>query len=199
MKSNLLKILLTAIIIAVSMPQEATAQRRGRRSIPKRVYIPSLTRGKATTMAVLNKESSSPWKDNHLETGDQPYKNDLSLEVSSDDAGAIIEVETSPKTTEDMVVVIKRGDFVVANAYVRGHDKHTFYLRSGLYQTFFYQGRGWNPHKKMPSGHVGGFDLREYVFKDEAKELEHIKSTYLLELTEEGNFRPEQSNKEELF
>lgn len=199
MKSNLLKILLTAIIIAVCMPQEAMAQRRSRKSAPKSNYRLSLTRSKATTRTAPNKEVSSPWKDNHLETGEQPYENDLSLEVAPDDAGAIIEVTTSPKTSGDMVVVIKQGDSIVANAYIRGYDKHTFYLRSGLYQTFFYQGRGWNPHKKMPSGHVGGFDLREYVFKDEAKELEYIKSTYLLELTEEGNFRPEQSNKEELF
>lgn len=193
-----LKAIIAATIITLALPQEATAQRKKRSTKGKTYATAPAIGAKRTAKKLVRSVNNSPWKDYYLDTGSQPYENTLQFaEVDPEYATAVIEVTTDPNTQDDVVVIVKVGDYIAANAYIHRYGTHTFYLTSGHYQVFFYQGRDWNPYKKMPKGRMGGFDNDESVTKGVDQQIEYAKLTYVLQKRINGNFKPKQSNKEE--
>lgn len=139
-------------------------------------------------------QEESPYINNHLSTGDTPYPcTGISGRQSQ------IEVKTGGGSESDVVVIIKRDDIIVRNAYIVSGDSYTFNLPNGSYQVFFYGGEGWNPEKNMPSGVVGGFVANESFSKDEPITLKHQSLVYELILQRDGNFSTEPSSADEMF
>lgn len=136
----------------------------------------------------------SPYINNHLSTGDIPYPcTGISGRQSQ------IEVKTGGGSESDVVVIIKRDDIIVRNAYIVSGDSYTFNLPNGSFQVFFYGGKGWNPEKNMPSGVSGGFVANESFSKDEPITLKHQSLVYELILQRDGNFSTEPSSADEMF
>ena len=108
-------------------------------------------------------------------------------------------VRTSSNSNCDVVVIVKRGDVIARNAYIKAGGSHTFYLSNGTYQVFFYGGKGWNPNKAMPNGLQGGFVANESYSKDYPVSLEYQSLTYELIPQPNGNFSTAQSSAEEIF
>ena len=139
-------------------------------------------------------QEESPYINNHLSTGDIPYPcTGISGRQSQ------IEVKTGGGSESDVVVIIKRDDIIVRNAYIVSGDSYTFNLPNGSYQVFFYGGKGWNPEKGMPSGASGGFVANESFSKDEPITLKHQSLVYELILQRDGNFSTEPSSADEMF
>ena len=139
-------------------------------------------------------QEESPYINNHLSTGDIPYPcTGISGRQSQ------IEVKTGGGSESDVVVIIKRDDIIVRNAYIVSGDSYTFNLPNGSYQVFFYGGKGWNPEKSMPSGASGGFVANESFSKDEPITLKHQSLVYELILQRDGNFSTEPSSADEMF
>lgn len=139
-------------------------------------------------------QEESPYINNHLSTGDTPYPcTGISGRQSQ------IEVKTGGGSESDVVVIIKRDDIIVRNAYIVSGDSYTFNLPNGSYQVFFYGGKGWNPEKGMPSGASGGFVANESFSKDEPITLKHQSLVYELILQRDGNFSTEPSSADEMF
>lgn len=106
---------------------------------------------------------------------------------------------TSTQSESDLVVMIKQGDILVRNAYIKAGDKYSFLLPNGTYQVFFYSGRGWNPGKAMPNGLKGGFVTDESYSKDSPTSLSYQEMVYELILQQNGNFSTQQSSEDEIF
>ena len=139
-------------------------------------------------------QEESPYINNRLSTGDIPYPcTGISGRQSQ------IEVKTGGGSESDVVVIIKRDDIIVRNAYIVSGDSYTFNLPNGSYQVFFYGGKGWNPEKVMPSGASGGFVANESFSKDEPITLKHQSLVYELILQRDGNFSTEPSSADEMF
>lgn len=136
-----------------------------------------------------------PYYNNSLRTGSSPYTNNS----SSVENESNICVRTSSNSNCDVVVIVKRGDVIARNAYIKAGGSHTFYLSNGTYQVFFYGGKGWNPNKAMPNGLQGGFVANESYSKDYPVSLEYQSLTYELIPQPNGNFSTAQSSAEEIF
>lgn len=136
-----------------------------------------------------------PYYNNSLSTGTVPYE---SYGYSRSDESQIT-VTTSYKSNCDVVVIIKSGDRIARNAYIRAGGSHTFYIPNGYYQVFFYGGKGWNPNKIMPGGLRGGFVANESYSKDSPVDLEYQGLTYELIPQPNGNFSTKQSSASEIF
>lgn len=147
-----------------------------------------------TTDSYLSEEDSS-FLYNRLQTGNIVYKNQSISQVKN----SIIKVKTGRDKDIDFVIIIKQGDRIVRNAYVRSGDTKSFSLPSGTYQVFFYSGQGWNPNKTMSDTIKGGFVLNEAFSKDEPVYLNSNELTYELTPRVNGNFQTEASNKQEIF
>lgn len=139
-------------------------------------------------------EEDSPYIDNRLQTGANPYKN---VKLSGDES--TVEVKTSAGDENDVVVIIKHNGKIVRNAYIRGGDSYQFSIPNGTYQVFFYGGKGWNPDKEMSGGYTGGFVANESFSKDNAVTLDYQGLNYELIPQQNGNFNTEQSNETEIF
>lgn len=136
-----------------------------------------------------------PYYNNSLRTGSSPYAN-YSSNVNGESE---ICVRTSSNSNCDVVVIVKTGDVVAKNAYIKAGGSHTFYLANGTYQVFFYGGKGWNPNKTMPNGLHGGFVANESYSKDNPVSLEYQSLTYELIPQPNGNFSTKQSSADEIF
>lgn len=136
-----------------------------------------------------------PYYNNSLRTGSSPYTNNS----SSVENESNICVRTSSNSNCDVVVIVKRGDVIARNAYIKAGGSHTFYLSNGTYQVFFYGGKGWNPNKAMPNGLQGGFVANESYSKDYPVSLEYQSLTYELIPQPNGNFSTAQRSAEEIF
>src|SRR5690606_12420467 len=112
----------------------------------------------------------SEYIDNTLGTGSTPYATYFGKNSTCSEYGCSqIKVSTS---NSDVLVSIKRGKEVFQHAYVRRGDNFTFYLPNGIYQTFFYYGKGWSPEKELKNGQIlGGFVANEDFGKDVPQEL----------------------------
>lgn len=135
------------------------------------------------------------YKENRLETGFQPYDNEI---VARGSESRII-VKTSGTDRTDVVVILKKNDRIVRNQYVQAGDQAVFNIPDGTYQIFFYYGKGWYPEKEMPNGMKGGFVMYESFSKDDPQYLENNILTYELILQTNGNFSARPSNAEEVF
>ena len=114
---------------------------------------------------------SSPYVDNHLQTGSAPYSSNSAYGDNS-----TITVRTS-SSDNDVVVIVKSYGEMVRNAYIQGGDSYTFNLPSGNYQVFFYGGKGWDPTKDM-NGYQGGFVYQETFSKDDPIDLDGQRLEY---------------------
>ena len=132
---------------------------------------------------------------NRLKTGAVPYSNS-----SCKGKESTICVKTSTKSFSDVVVIIKRSNRIVRNAYIQAGDSYAFSIPNGKYQVFFYMGNGWDPQKRMGEGYSGGFVGNESYSKDGTTvSLTHQDITYELIYKPKGNFRTEHSNASEIF
>ena len=82
-------------------------------------------------------------------------------------------------------------------------DNFTLKVPNGRYSVFFYNGRGWNPNKKMKNTYCGtpkgGFVSQESFSKDDSFYISNQVLTYTLERVSYGNFNPEGSSMNEAF
>lgn len=146
-------------------------------------------------------EEDAPYSDNHLMTGDTPYKlyyGDNYCCKYPQCSG----IEVTAPISSDIVVIIKRNNQngkVISHAYICAGKTYTFDLPNGTFQPFFYYGEGWNPNKEMPSGVKGGFVRYESFSKDEPQNIHNCVIQYVLQLQRNGNFQTEHSNANELF
>lgn len=132
--------------------------------------------------------------ENRLQTGAIPYNNNT---CKGDESK--ISVSTSASSECDVVVIVKRNNHIVRNVYIEAGDSYEFSVPNGTYQVFFYGGKGWNPHKKMTGGYVGGFEANESYSKDSPVALNHQGVSYELIPQQNGNFSTIQSNASEIF
>ena len=137
----------------------------------------------------------NPYYNNSLSTGSSPY---ISYGRSASDESQI-RVSTSSSSNCDVVVIIKSGGEIAKNAYIRAGGSYTFFVPNGIYQVFFYGGKGWNPNKVMPNGLKGGFVANESYSKDSPVSLDYQGLTYELIPQPNGNFSTQQSSASEIF
>ena len=135
---------------------------------------------------------------NSLRSGSQPYAKYYGRNNSCNDFGCSqIKVATS---NSDVIVTIKKNDRVVRHAYIQAGDRYTFSFPDGVYQVFFYYGKGWNPEKEIKGGTMrGGFIAEEDFGKDDPQSLINSVLTYELILQENGNFSTRSSNLDEVL
>lgn len=133
---------------------------------------------------------------NSLRTGSTPYSKYYGENSSCIDYGCSqIKVSTS---NSDVLVTIKKNDKVLRHAFVQAGDTYTFSFPNGIYQAFFYYGKGWNPEKEMKGGEIrGGFIADESFGKDDPQSLINSQLVYELILQQNGNFSTRPSNPEE--
>lgn len=137
----------------------------------------------------------NPFYNNSLSTGSAPYTNNGPSAYNESE----ISVSTSSESNCDVVVIVKRGDKIARNAYIKAGGSYTFNVPNGTYQVFFYGGKGWNPNKSMPGGMKGGFVANESFSKDSPVNLNYQGLTYELILQPNGNFSTQQSSANEIF
>lgn len=140
------------------------------------------------------KEEENPYLDNSLQTGDMPYGNG-----SLSGSASTICVSTSSTSECDVVVIVKHKGRMVRNAYIAAGESHTFSVPNGIYQVFFYGGKGWNPNKSMKGGYTGGFVAKESFSKDSEVSLNYQDLEYELIPQQNGNFSTQQSDESEVF
>ena len=146
-------------------------------------------------------EAYDKYKNNSLAHGSQPYSAYYGRNRSCDYYGCS-EICVQAPYNSDVVVIIKEDDSdgrVARHGYVGAGRKMCFEIPDGMYQVFFYYGKGWYPNKKMKSGVKGGF-LRDEIFsKDYPQYLSGQILSYELILQSNGNFSTKPSNESEMF
>jgi len=139
---------------------------------------------------------------NSLSTGSTPYSYCYGRNSSCSGWGCSEMKITTPHNS-DVLVIIKKGEKVVSHAYIKNRSTYTFELPNGIYQPFFYYGKGWNPEKVMKQTGCGtlkgGFIANEDIGKDDPQFLINSILTYELILQERGNFSTRPSNVNEAF
>jgi hypothetical protein len=139
---------------------------------------------------------------NSLKSGTTPYAYCFGGNSSCSEWGcASIEVKTPYNS--DVIVTIKKKDKVVRHAYIAAGNTYSFEFPNGLYQAYFYYGKGWNPDKVMKEVNCGilkgGFVADEIFSKDTPQLLNNSTLTYELILQQNGNFSTSPSNSNEAF
>ena len=154
----------------------------------------------------LKKQIDESYKTNSLYTGAQPYsycygKNPYCSIPDGYAECSFIDVQAS--SNSDVIVIIKKNNKVYSHAYIKAGGYYKFKLGNGMFQTFFYYGKGWNPDKYMKKsicGDItGGFVSNESLDKSDPNYLNHSSISYTLYAVENGNFNAKPSNKNEAF
>lgn len=154
----------------------------------------------------LKKQIDESYKTNSLYTGAQPYsycygKNPYCSIPDGYAECSFIDVQAS--SNSDVIVIIKKNNKVYSHAYIKAGGYYKFKLGNGMFQTFFYYGKGWNPEKYMKKsicGDItGGFVSNESLDKSDPNYLNHSSISYTLYAVENGNFNAKPSNKNEAF
>ncbi len=147
------------------------------------------------------KEIYEKYINNSLSTGATPYASCYGYNTSCKKWGCS-QIKVTTPYNSDVIVLIKQDGKVVRHAYITKSSNYTFEMPNGVYQTFFYYGKGWNPNKKIENKSCGtikgGFVANETVGKDVAQNLNNSILTYELILQQNGNFRTQRSNKNEI-
>lgn len=137
---------------------------------------------------------------NSLITGSTPYSYCFGQNYSCSDWGCS-QIKVRTPYNSDVLVTIKKGDKVVRHAYIKGGSSYTFEMPNGIYQPFFYYGKGWNPEKVMKQTDCGvlkgGFITNEVFGKDSPQNLSNNILEYELILQQSGNFSTRPSNANE--
>jgi hypothetical protein len=139
---------------------------------------------------------------NSLHTGETPYSYCFGGNRGCTEWGcAGISVKTPYNS--DVMVTIKKNDKVVRHAYIKAGSTYKFEFPNGIYQAFFYYGKGWNPNKVMKELDCGvlrgGFIANESFSKDNPQKLDNAVLSYELILQQNGNFSTKPSNSNEAF
>lgn len=150
----------------------------------------------------IEKEIHDKFINNALNTGATPYAYCFGKNKSCAEYGCS-EIKIKTPNNSDVIVTIKRNDKVFRHAYIKSSSQFTFQLPDGVYQTFFYYGKGWNPEKVLTETDCGplrgGFVSGESFGKDSPQTLNNNILEYHLILQKEGNFKTRPSNVEEAF
>ena len=148
------------------------------------------------------KELYDKYINNSLENGSTPYANCYGVNKHCPDEGCS-EISIKSPLNSDVLVNIKSEGKVVRHAYISAGNMVTFEVPDGIYQPFFYYGKGWNPEKPMKSNTdcplTGGFISDESFGKDDPQELNNSILEYELILQPNGNFSTIPSNPSEAF
>lgn len=151
----------------------------------------------------LNNNNELKSKNKHTSTystGDVPYFGYYGYTLSCDDCSG---VQVTAPDNSDVIVIVKKDNEqgkVVGNVYISAGDTYKIGLREdGLYQTFFYMGNGWNPHKDMGNGIKGGFERDEHFSKDDPQNIQNSVLSYVLQLQSNGNFNAKNSERSDIF
>ncbi len=141
-------------------------------------------------------EMENKYINNSLSTGATPYAKYYGRNKKCEYGDCSqIKVVTS---NSDVLVTIKKDDKVVRHAYIKANDSYTFSFPNGIYQAFFYYGRGWDPEKPMKNGEIkGGFIANEDFQKDAPQYLYNNILEYQLILQQNGNFNTRSSDSSE--
>ena len=137
---------------------------------------------------------------NRLGQGDTPWKGCFGYNAPCDYMGCS-EIVVNAPVDDDVMVIIKRAGVVKKHAYIRAGLSYSFQMPDGVYQPFFYYGKGWWPEKdmdsKLCSGLKGGFLTNESWSKDDPKRLENEILTYTLQYVYNGNFQTQDTDQSE--
>jgi len=148
----------------------------------------------------IAKELHDKYAENQLSTGDTPYSNIYGSNKKCNGYNCS-QIKVKTPQNSDVLVTIKQNEIVVRHAYIRARSSYTFEVPNGLYQPFFYYGKGWNPYKLMKEttqGEIlGGFVDSEHFGKDFPQKLNDNILTYELILQTNGNFSTQPSNASE--
>lgn len=136
-----------------------------------------------------------------------PYHGDLPYEYcygpNSTCNNNCSEIKVKMSRDADLIVILKQNGEVVSHAFVRAGGTHSFSLRNGFYQPFFYSGKDWDPNvyiKEVECGSLyGGFTSNISFSKDVPQKLYNAILTYELILQPNGNFNTRSSSKAEAF
>lgn len=148
------------------------------------------------------KEIYDTYINNSLNTGNTPYAYCYGSNNTCSDYGCS-EIKVRTPSNSDVMVTIKRDGKVYRHAYIRSGSSYTFEFPNGVYQAFFYYGRGWNPEKVMTETDCGtlygGFIADEHFGKDNPQSLSNNILNYELILQQNGNFSTKPSSPDEAF
>ncbi len=147
-------------------------------------------------------EEDKKYLNNYLQTGDTPYSNVYGKNYIcpySQCSG----IKVTAPTNSDVIVIIKKNNKngkVCAHGYIREGHTLQLDLQDGIYQTFFYCGKGWNPNKDNGKNMKGGFVQDEVFSKDDnPQEIASCVLEYVLQLKKDGNFNTTISSPSEAF
>jgi hypothetical protein len=135
-----------------------------------------------------------------LPTGATPYAQYYGGNSSCNKWGCS-QIKVLTPNNSDVLVTIKKYGKVVRHAYIRANNSYTFELPNGIYQPFFYYGKGWNTNKRMKRADgttiLGGFISNESFGKDSPQNLNNQILEYRLILQPNGHFSTKPSNSSE--
>ncbi len=189
--------ILSVFAVFISCESEAEKKQREVRLEQTRIEQKEKNEQEKLNQAIRDKYIS-----NSLSTGTTPYAYCFgSNNTCSDNGCSQIKVKTP--NNSDVLVTIKRNTKVYRHAYIKAGSNFTFELPNGIYQPFFYYGKGWNPEKIMIETDCGtlkgGFVAEEQIGKDSPQSLNNNILEYELILQQNGNFSTSPSNSEEAF
>lgn len=195
-------------IVFSSCESEAEKKKRQAREEEQKIEMALQLKQNAEELAIKQeaelkeKEIKDKYINNSLNTGETPYSYCFGANKSCNSYGCS-EIIVKTPFNSDVLVTIKKNDEVYRHAYINSASSYTFEMPNGIYQAFFYYGRGWNPEKIMKETDCGivkgGFVDNELFSKDDSQSLNNEIITYELILQENGNLKTEPSNSDEAF
>lgn len=190
-------LLMSLLAVVTSCESEVEMQQRIERVEQLKLEREAKRQEQAEEKAIHDKYIS-----NSLKTGATPYAYCYG-ENNSCSGYDCSKLKVKTPFNSDVIVTIKKGSDVISHAYIHAGSTHTFELPDGIYQPFFYYGKGWNPEKLMTQTSCGtlkgGFVAEESFGKDGPQSLFGTILSYELILQEQGNFSTRPSNSSEAF
>lgn len=189
-------IILLSIVLTSCESEEETQKRLAREEL-QRIEQDAKLLKEREEKAIFDK-----FINNSLSSGSTPYSYCFGSNSSCSDWGCS-QIKVKTPFNSDVLVTIKKGEKVVRHAFIKGGSTYIFELPNGIYQPFFYYGKGWNPEKVMRQTDCGtlkgGFVTDEHFGKDNPKMLVNNILEYELILQQNGNFKTKPSNLDEAF
>ena len=131
------------------------------------------------------------YKDNHLETGAQPYHAAYGWNDSFGSYDRYSTIVVVAPTNSDVIVIVKRNNEsgpVAGHVYIRAGGRASIDVPNGIYKPIFYYGKGWKPTKVKVDGAPGAFVGEEsYSTISGTETLYDSEVTYTLQLSTNGN------------
>ena len=132
--------------------------------------------------------------------GCQPYAN---VYGSNSEQGPCA-VKVTASSEMPVVVIIRYNNLdgnVAGHLFINKGWSGIICLPVGVFQTFFYSGRNWDPSKEMDCGLSGGFKDNEIFQEDPTPKTftTGMMWTYTLKSVSDGNFTPVSTDKDLFF